>query len=153
MASGAHYEVQWHVTKHDAKDVADPSSMQDACQMTFIMGLTHHRVSAAQWKSIRARNPKVWGTIPHKDSEFFLVPRSWQDEKNIFLYFFTELKFIIFCLGLGLGLGLGFYLNCSKYLFKTWNNAFFFRSTANCQQTVEAGLSLPTFQIMTSRTG
>ena len=96
MASGAHYEVQWHVTKHDAKDVADPSSMQDACHMTFIMGLTHHRVSVAQWKSIRARNPKVWGTIPHRDSEFFLVPRSWQDEKNIFLYFFTDLKFIIF---------------------------------------------------------
>ena len=23
---------------------------------------------------------------------FSLVPRSWQDEKNIFLYFFTELK-------------------------------------------------------------
>ena len=90
MASGAHYEVQWRVTKHDAKDVAE------ACHMTFIMGLTHHRVSAAQWKSIRARNPKVWGTIPHRESEFFLVPRSWQDEKNIFLYFFTELKFIIF---------------------------------------------------------
>ena len=65
MASEAHCEVQWHVTKHDAKDVADPSSMQDACPMTFIMGLTDHRVSAAQWKSIRAWNPKVWGTIPH----------------------------------------------------------------------------------------
>ena len=23
---------------------------------------------------------------------FFFVPRSWQDEINIFLYFFTELK-------------------------------------------------------------
>ena len=31
-----------------------------------------------------ARNPKVWGSIPHGDSEFFFVPRSWQDEKTSF---------------------------------------------------------------------
>ena len=146
MASEAHCKVQWHVTKHDAKDVADPSSMQDACHMTFIMGLTH-RVSAAQWKSIRARNPKVWGTIPHRDSKFFLVPRSWQDEKNIFLYFFTELKFIIFFIIL-------LTIWIVKNIFSRHETMhFFFRSTANCQQTVEAGLSLPAFRIMTSRTG
>ena len=26
------------------------------------------------WKSIRVWNPKVWGLIPHGDSEFFLCP-------------------------------------------------------------------------------
>ena len=34
----------------------------------------------------------VWGSIPHRDSEFFFIPCLWQDEKKIFLYFFTELK-------------------------------------------------------------
>ena len=34
----------------------------------------------------------VWGSIPHWNSEFFFIPRSWQEEKKIFLYFFTELK-------------------------------------------------------------
>ena len=33
----------------------------------------------------------VWGSIPHRDSEFFFIPCLWQDEKKIFLYFFTEL--------------------------------------------------------------
>ena len=37
--------------------------------------------------SIRARNLKVWGLIPHGDSDlFFFVPLLWQDgKKNIFL--------------------------------------------------------------------
>ena len=42
-----------------------------------------------QWLSIRARNPKVWGLIPHGDSEFF---RARDKTKNIFLYFVTKLK-------------------------------------------------------------
>ena len=33
----------------------------------------------------RSANPKVWGSIPHENSEFFFVPRSWQDEKTSFL--------------------------------------------------------------------
>ena len=38
--------------------------------MNFVMGLAHHGVSVAQWKSIRAwKNPKVWG---HGDPEIFL---------------------------------------------------------------------------------
>ncbi|RMX53041.1 hypothetical protein pdam_00020357 [Pocillopora damicornis] len=32
--------------------------------MNFVMGLAHHRVSVAQWLSIRAQNPKFWGSIP-----------------------------------------------------------------------------------------
>ena len=27
--------------------------------------------------------PKVWGLIPHGDSEFLFFPRSWQDEKHL----------------------------------------------------------------------
>ena len=30
-------------------DIADPSSMQDACHMNFVIDLTHHRVFVAQW--------------------------------------------------------------------------------------------------------
>ena len=34
---------------HDAIDIPDPSSMQDACHMNFVIDLPHHRVSVAQW--------------------------------------------------------------------------------------------------------
>ena len=30
--------------KHDAIDIADPSSMQDACHMNFVIDLAHLRV-------------------------------------------------------------------------------------------------------------
>ena len=30
-------------------DIADPSSMQDACLMNFVIDLSHRRVSVAQW--------------------------------------------------------------------------------------------------------
>ena len=32
--------------------------------MNFVMGLAYHSVSVAQWLSIRAQNPKFWGSIP-----------------------------------------------------------------------------------------
>ena len=35
--------------KHDAIDIADLSSMQDTCQMNFVIDLGHRRVSVAQW--------------------------------------------------------------------------------------------------------
>ena len=42
--------------------------------------------------------PKVWGSIPHGDSEFFFfVPRSSQDEKNIFLNVLQFLNFNAKC--------------------------------------------------------
>ena len=46
----------------------------------------------------RKNSDFLWGIEPqifrfHMGTEhFFFVPRSWQDEKNIFLYFFTKLK-------------------------------------------------------------
>ena len=38
------------------------------------------------------QNLKVWGSIPHGDSEFFFVPCCWKNQILSFLYFFTELK-------------------------------------------------------------
>ena len=35
--------------KHYAIDIADPSSIQDACQMNFVIDLAYSGVSMAQW--------------------------------------------------------------------------------------------------------
>ena len=37
------------IYKHYAIDIADPSSMQDACHMNFVIDLAHRGVSVAQW--------------------------------------------------------------------------------------------------------
>ena len=37
------------IYKHYAIDITDPSSMQDACHMNFVIDLAHHGVSVAQW--------------------------------------------------------------------------------------------------------
>ena len=43
--------------------------------------------------SIRARNPKVWGLIPHGNSDlFFFVPLLWQDGKKTY---FSNFKNVI----------------------------------------------------------
>ena len=34
---------------YNAIDIADPSSIQDACAMSFVIDLAHRRVSVAQW--------------------------------------------------------------------------------------------------------
>ena len=39
-----------------------------------------------QIDSVVARNPKVWGLIPHADSEFFSLSHAHDKTKNIFLY-------------------------------------------------------------------
>ena len=43
------YHVSYSIYKHDAIDIADPSSMQDVCHMNFVIDLTDCRVSVAQW--------------------------------------------------------------------------------------------------------
>ena len=35
--------------KHDAIDIANPSSMQDACQMNLAIDFAHSGVAVAQW--------------------------------------------------------------------------------------------------------
>ena len=44
------------------------------CHMNFVIDLVRLRVFLAKWQGIGGRNPKVWGSIPHGDSEFFLCP-------------------------------------------------------------------------------
>ena len=37
------------IYKHNAIDIADPNSMQDACHINFVIDLAHLGVSVAQW--------------------------------------------------------------------------------------------------------
>ena len=56
--------------------------------MNFKMGFAQHRVSMAQCQSIRVWNPKVWGSIPHEDSEFllcFMLVTRWKISFSISL--------------------------------------------------------------------
>ena len=43
------YHLSYSIYKHDAIDIADPSSLQDMCHMTFVIDLAHHSVSVVQW--------------------------------------------------------------------------------------------------------
>ena len=67
------------IYKHDAIDIADPSSMQAACQLS----------GRASERGIR--RSEVWFLMGTQN--FFFVPRSWQDE-NIFLYFLRHVKIL-----------------------------------------------------------
>ena len=52
------YHLPYSIYKHEAINIADPGCMQDVCHVNFVIDLTHHRVSLAQWQSIGAQNPK-----------------------------------------------------------------------------------------------
>ena len=39
------YHLSYFTYKHGAIDIADPSSMQDACHMNFVIDHAHRRVS------------------------------------------------------------------------------------------------------------
>ena len=43
------YHLSYSIYKHDAMDIADPSSLQDMCHMNFVIDLAHHIVSVVQW--------------------------------------------------------------------------------------------------------
>ena len=64
------------IHKHYAIDIADPSSMQDACHMNLAIDLAHRGVSVAQWLEHRSaeceglRFDSSWGL------RIFSVPRS-----------------------------------------------------------------------------
>ena len=51
------------------------------------MGLAHHRVSVA-----KCSNPKVWGSIPHGDSEFFLCTTLVTRRKTSFSIYLPSSK-------------------------------------------------------------
>ena len=42
-------QTSYSIYKHDAIDIADPSSMQDVCHMNFLIDLAHCGVSVAKW--------------------------------------------------------------------------------------------------------
>ena len=53
------YYLSYSIYKHDAIDITDPSSIQDAYYMNFVIDLAHRRVCLAQWYYIEARNPEI----------------------------------------------------------------------------------------------
>ena len=79
-----HYLLLYSIYKHDAINIANPSSMRDAHHMSFIIDLVHCRVSVAQWWCIGVQNLKVWGLIPQRDSGFFLCPMLMTRQKTTF---------------------------------------------------------------------
>ena len=68
-------------------DIADTSSMQDACHINFVIDLAHRGVSVAHWLEHRsAASPKVRDSIPHRNSEFFLCPTHVTRRKHLSLF-------------------------------------------------------------------
>ena len=84
-------------TTHCNIDIADPSSMQDVCQIwTQYMALLSMSSPKLKWIE---RSPSVWEVIglnPVGDSDFFFVPCSWHADHFIFAFVSPSLKFIIF---------------------------------------------------------
>ena len=77
--------------KHYAIDIADPSSMQEACHMNFVIDLVHRSLcgSVVEHRSAESeglRFDSSWGL------RIFSLSHARDKTKNIFLYFFTELK-------------------------------------------------------------
>ena len=58
-----------YIYKHYAIDVADPSSMQDACHMNFVIELAHHCLLSSVVENWSAKSEGL-----RFDSEFFLYP-------------------------------------------------------------------------------
>ena len=68
-------------------DIADTSSMQDACHINFVIDLAHRGISVAHWLEHRsAESPKVRDSIPHRNSEFFLCPTLVTRRKHLSLF-------------------------------------------------------------------
>ena len=70
------YHLSYSIYKHNAKDIADPSSLQNMCHIwTSCWALL---TIESLWLSGRAlehritESQKVWGSIPYGDLEFFL---------------------------------------------------------------------------------
>ena len=67
------------IYKHYAIDIADPGSMQDACDMNFV---TDSLTMESPWLSGRASEREVRFLM--RTLNFLSVPRSWQDGKTSF---------------------------------------------------------------------
>ena len=66
----------------NAIDIADPSSMQDACHMNFVIELAQRRVSVVEHRRFNSS----W------ELRIFSLSHASDKTKHISLYFFTELK-------------------------------------------------------------
>ena len=77
--------------EHDAIDIVDPSSMQDACHMNFVIDLAYREVSGSV---VEHRNAESEGL--RFDSSWglrnFSLSHARDKTKNILLYFFTKLR-------------------------------------------------------------
>ena len=76
------YHLSYSIYKYDAIDIADPSSMQDACHMNFVIELAQRRVSVVEHR----RFDSSW------ELRIFSLSHASDKTKHISLYFFTELK-------------------------------------------------------------
>ena len=84
------------IYKHNAIDIADPSSILDACHTNFVIDLAHCGVSVAQRRASEGRIGRSEVQFPMWTQNFFLfffqLSHTCVEMKNIFLYFLTKLK-------------------------------------------------------------
>ena len=81
----------YSIYKLDTIDIADPSSMLEACHMNFLIDLPHHSLCGSvveKWstESEGLRFNSSWAL------RFFSFSHTHDKTKNIFLYFFNKLK-------------------------------------------------------------
>ena len=79
------------IYKHNAIDIADPSSMLDACHTNFVIDLAHRGVSVARCRASehRIRRSEVRFLMGTQNFFFFFfsfVPHLCQDEKHLPLF-------------------------------------------------------------------
>ena len=75
------------ITKYDAIDIADPSSMQDMCQVWTLQSIW--LTIESLWLSGRACKCGIWRSEVQfllGTQNFFFVQGSWQDEEHLSLF-------------------------------------------------------------------
>ena len=117
----------YSVYKHDAIDIADISSMQDACHMNFVIDLVTVK---SLWLSSRALDRGIWRSevgFLMGTQNFFFVPCLWQDEKHL------SLKNTMFQLSMGLPMQYTiFFLPIRVLLVYQWFYQHFFSAYHEC---------------------
>ena len=64
------------LSPHDAIEIADPSSMQDACHMNFVIDLAHRRVCGSVVEHRSAESEGLRFVSSWEFIIFFFAPRS-----------------------------------------------------------------------------
>ena len=84
------YHLSHFIYKHGAIDIADPSSIQDASHMNFVVdfiGTVESLTVESPWLSSRATKRGIWRSeirFLMGTQNFSFIPRSWQDAKISF---------------------------------------------------------------------